>query len=136
MAASLGGFAPWSGDIVAEEGCVMVMGVMMLCLTVKTLLRGIELVRMEKATARPILSLLFTSGDVPQLTSAHHVLVTVLRSAAGQTPISLVSKKGKSLTMVAAASQAASLLTATPAGMPSLLGLFGLCVQPGTLHKR
>lgn len=92
-------------------------------------------VRMEKVTRREILLLLFTSGEVPQSTSAHHVLVTVLHSAASQTRISLVSKKGKSLTMVFAVSRATSLLRATPAGTPSLPGLFGLCMQPGTLHK-
>lgn len=91
---------------------------------------------MEKATTRAILLLLFTSGEVPQSTSAHHVLVTVLLSAAGPTPISFVSKKGKSLTMVVAVSRATSLLRAGPARTPSLPALFGLCVQPGTLHKR
>ena len=76
---------------------------------------------MEEATTRAILLLLFTSGEA-QPTSAHHMLVTLLRSAAGRTPISLVSKKGKSLTMVVAASWATSLLRATRAGTPPLPG--------------
>lgn len=31
VAVSLGGFAVYSGDIVGEDGCVLVMGIMVLC---------------------------------------------------------------------------------------------------------
>lgn len=70
---------------------------------------------------RAILSFPFTSGEV---TSAHDVL----HSAADRTPISLVSKKGKSLMRVAAVRQTF--------WEPSLPGFCSLALHTSDSHEK
>lgn len=78
----------------------------------------------REAMVRAILSFPFTSGEVPWLTSAHDVL----HSAADRAPISLVSKKGKSLMRVAAASQTF--------WEPSLPGFCSLALHTSDSHEK
>lgn len=78
----------------------------------------------REAVVRAILSFPFTSGEVPWLTSAHDVL----HSAADRAPISLVSKKGKSLMRVAAASQTF--------WEPSLPGFCSLAFHTSDSHEK
>lgn len=152
----LGGFLLWSGEVVVEIGWVWWW-----YLTVKMLQSvaaslepqvklGLWVCFHKRCPPSHTLGFIHMDGEgnnegnftapfylwrAATATSAHHVLVTALHSSAGCTLISRVSRKGRSLMLLLAESQATTSFRASPAGILSLPGLFGLHVQPGTLHK-